>query len=223
MDTKLCPYCKEEIKIDALKCKHCGEFLNKQEVAEEVITFELENCVYSRGFYLCIVTTVYSIVEAIIPDLEYTKYGVLNIIALVGIGLYMSIYLHSYKKNKLTIPMAIYFVLMVGMSILSLIMGKDDNNSVDISFLLVVILVVFYTPLFLASTIAGVQLIRFKNDQVGWMKELGYSMCIVPFIVFGTYLVAEFYDSTILKFVAATIDSIPFVFIALILKKADSL
>ena len=26
-DTKLCPYCKEEIKADAIKCKHCGSML----------------------------------------------------------------------------------------------------------------------------------------------------------------------------------------------------
>jgi len=30
METKLYPYCAEEINAAAKKCKHCGEFLNSE-------------------------------------------------------------------------------------------------------------------------------------------------------------------------------------------------
>lgn len=32
--TKKCPFCAEEIRVDAVKCKHCGEWLNKPQGAQ---------------------------------------------------------------------------------------------------------------------------------------------------------------------------------------------
>ncbi len=31
MATKKCPFCGEEIDESAVKCKHCGEFLTKED------------------------------------------------------------------------------------------------------------------------------------------------------------------------------------------------
>ena len=42
MSSIQCPYCSEKILKTAKKCKHCGEFLNKEERAEEVANQALD-------------------------------------------------------------------------------------------------------------------------------------------------------------------------------------
>ena len=34
-DIKICPYCGEEININAIKCKHCGEMLIEQKNTQD--------------------------------------------------------------------------------------------------------------------------------------------------------------------------------------------
>ena len=39
-ETKKCPYCAEEIHIDAIKCKHCREILNSDLKAERTEEYQ---------------------------------------------------------------------------------------------------------------------------------------------------------------------------------------
>lgn len=45
--TKKCSYCAEIIKLEAIKCKYCGETFDRNDVSKEIEEFE--NCIVSRN------------------------------------------------------------------------------------------------------------------------------------------------------------------------------
>jgi predicted nucleic acid-binding Zn ribbon protein len=52
---KKCKYCKEDIKNDAVKCKHCGEFLDKNTNQPT----KQKNILFTKTFlYICIATVI---------------------------------------------------------------------------------------------------------------------------------------------------------------------
>ncbi|MCC5931050.1 MAG: hypothetical protein JJU28_17520 [Cyclobacteriaceae bacterium] len=40
MEVKICPFCSEEIKVSAIKCKHCGSDLLKERIETDKVYFQ---------------------------------------------------------------------------------------------------------------------------------------------------------------------------------------
>ena len=58
-ETKLCPYCGKEVMATAIKCKHCGEWLNNANKQTQVIVNQVENKsngIGTAGFVLSLVS-----------------------------------------------------------------------------------------------------------------------------------------------------------------------
>jgi hypothetical protein len=55
VDKKKCPFCAEEINIDAIKCKHCGEFLNQINSQNEGTS---SSWWITITFFLCVLTFI---------------------------------------------------------------------------------------------------------------------------------------------------------------------
>lgn len=129
---KKCPYCAEKILEDALKCKHCGEWLTKRSAKPKLVSknvppvnrYYISWAISMVAFLLCFVLSE----NNLLPD--YMLYVVLGICAVAGL---ISFVLYTYSIIKLTDGKLKHIFLIIFSIILFFYLGFQDapvfNNS----------------------------------------------------------------------------------------------
>jgi competence protein ComGC len=103
---RLCPFCKERIQEEAIKCKHCGEFITKQDAAK-ISQYKFPKI--WPGYVLGILFFIIEVIEAIYnPQASQEKYSWWTILFWLTGLVYWCICVYKLHKTILKITNSDY-------------------------------------------------------------------------------------------------------------------
>lgn len=218
----VCPFCGEEIKSIAIKCKHCGEFLeNKKDRKEKSDVHPKINVIEKQGFIGLIIIGLISIILSIFDDLDLSgnisKLSLWSLIFSIWLWIGFRKYLSNFGAVKLQglIYWSISLEIVIGL--LDMISEIENDTAVNI---LLIGFFIFLIPYLVIYIKIGNKLMHIQNDFVGLLKQLGISIIFTFPLTVLLMILYSFDESKEIMLILSIIDNIPILIMLMIFLKA---
>lgn len=238
-NTKKCPYCAEDVNKEAIKCKHCGEFLTKTEIPELSVyeekpisrTIKYQNL--NGAIVISIIVIILSIYDAInYSESERIEGEIRSLLysSFFSIWLWLSFrkYISNFKAEKIESLIYWFVSLTILVSVLGVFSTIYENQTNEYEWTEDDTFFMFVSIFFLIALISyiitiiklGNRLIRVKNDFVGSLKQLGVTIIICFPLSLLIGIAGVIYEEDSILLIESIISSIPIIIMITIFSKA---